>query len=161
MTSQINPEQEVTKFLRQKGRLSNWMGLLGGQILKRNADQQFRTLQAQQAWVRKQWGAKETPEGGDDVGHTYLGDVHQPPVIITGQPQQQSSSLGPLLAAGLGMLGPAGGVAGYFLNQMMQQPQAQQPAAIVAPAEQLTQPISTTIREDLGVRILSEDELLP
>ena len=96
------------------------------------------------------------------MGHTYLGDVtHQPPVIITGQPQQQSSSLGPLLAAGLGMLGPAGGVAGYFLNQMMQQPQAQQPAAIVAPAEQLTQPISTTIREDLGVRILSEDELLP
>lgn len=119
MTSPINPEQEVVAFLKQKGRLSNWMGLLGGQILQRNADQQSRTLAAQQAWVRKQLGVKDSSEEADAMGDTILGDVtHPTPVIIAGE--QRSSSLGPVLAAALGMLGPAGGVAGYFLNQAMQ-----------------------------------------
>ena len=149
-TRQIDPTQATLKHLQQKSRLSNWMGLLGGQFLKRTADEQHKTYQAQQRWVRSQWGNREPNQVADDMGNTYLGDVtHQ---YLPPQPQPQKSGIGPLLAAGLGMLGPAGAIGGYFLNQMLEQKPAPTPAPQV-------QQIQNT--ESLGMRLLRESDLQP
>ena len=103
---------------------------------------------------RQLWGEEERAEGEEMPGHTYLGDVNHPtPVIVTGA--QGGSSLAPLLAAALGMLGPAGAVGGYFLNQMMQQ----QPKV----ADQIVQPgANTTVinRENLQMQLLREEDLI-
>jgi hypothetical protein len=153
-TRQIDPTQATLKHLQQKSRLSNWMGLLGGQFLKRTADEQHRTYQAQQRWVRSQWGNQEPSQVSDDMNDTYLGDVtHQ---YLPPQPQPQKSGIGPLLAAALGMLGPAGAIGGYLLNQAL----SKQPAApiIQRPSTEIRQIENT---QQLGVRLLRESDLKP
>jgi hypothetical protein len=105
------------------------------------------------AVARKMLGEEIKPEG-DDVGTTILGDVTNPtPVVIAGQ---QSSGLGPLLAAALGMLGPAGAIGGYLLNQAL----SKQPAApiIQRPLTEIRQIENT---QQLGVRLLRESDLKP
>ena len=116
-------------------------------------EEQHKNLQAESAWVRKQWGANESSVGNDDMsGHTFLGDVHQtsPQPIIVSQPQQSNPLLTLLLTAGLGMLGPAGAVGGYFLKEFLQ---SEKPVAISP------QSVQNTIREEMKIRLLTEDEL--
>lgn len=122
-------------------------------MLKRTMEEQHKNLQAESAWVRRQWGATENSVESDDMaGHTFLGDVHQtaPQPIIVSQPQQSSSLLPTLIAAGLGMLGPAGAVGGYFLKEFLQ---SEKPVAI-SPST-----VQNTIREEMKIRLLTEDEL--
>lgn len=132
---------------------------VGVQGLHRAQEMNLRNQEAENRAVRqKLWGNDGRPECEEDMGHMYLGDVthtHQYP-----QPPQAKSSLGPLLAAALGFLGPAGGIAGYFLNQAMQAKAI--PDVLVGPEEpKPASPFSINTREELGVRILSEDELQP
>lgn len=102
--------------------------------------------------MRKQlWGAESEPETEDVKGNTYLGDVTTPAPIVVAS-GGNNSSLGPLLAAALGMLAPLGGVAGYFVNQMI----TQKPTAeILGPPTQQT----TVRQEDLTVRLLRAEDL--
>jgi hypothetical protein len=88
------------------------------------------------------------------MNDTYLGDVtHQ---YLPPQPQPQKSGIGPLLAAALGMLGPAGAIGGYLLNQAL----SKQPAApiIQRPSTEIRQIENT---QQLGVRLLRESDLKP
>lgn len=153
MTSQtFEPHLETMKFLRTKGRLSNWMGLVGGKMIQRLAEDQARNVEADSAHSRRLlYGeAADKAEGDQVAGHTYLGDVTTPaPIVVASGPQQ--SNLGPLLAAALGMLGPLGGVAGYFVNQAINKPQSQ----IINPPAQQT----TINQEDLTVRLLRLQDL--
>lgn len=153
MTSQtFDPHLETMKFLRQKGRLSNWMGLVGGRMIQRLSEDQVRNVEADSANSRRVlYGEnKANPEGDEVAGHTYLGDVTTPAPIVVAS-GGNGSSLGPLLAAALGMLGPLGGVAGFFINQAMSKPQPQ----IVNPPAQQT----TINQEDLTVRLLRPEDL--
>lgn len=94
---------------------------------------------------------------GEEMKITSAGDVHyyHPPQPVV-QPQQKSSLLPTLLAAALGMLGPAGAIGGYLLNQMM----TKQPAApiIQRPSTEIRQIENT---QQLGVRLLKESDLKP
>lgn len=101
---------------------------------------------------RQLWGEEDEAEGENMPGHTYLGDVTTPAPIVVAS-GGGGSSLGPLLAAALGMLGPLGGVVGYFVNQAMtQRPQS----AIIQPPTQQT---TTINQEDLTVRLLRPEDL--
>ena len=102
------------------------------------------------AYRRAGLGMQQASES-DEMKITSAGDVHyySPPQQIPQQPQK-SSGIGPLLAAGLGMLGPAGAIGGYFLNQMLEQKPAPTPAPQV-------QQIQNT--ENLGMRLLRESDL--
>lgn len=156
MTSQtLDPHLETMKFLRTKGRLSNWMGLVGGQMIQRLSADQVRNVEADSAHSRQVlYGESGGKSEGDGVaGHTYLGDVTTPAPIVVAS--GGGSSLGPLLAAALGMLGPLGGVAGYFINQAMSQ--KPQPTIVNPPAQQTT----TINQEDLTVRLLRPEDLRP
>jgi len=143
----IDPTQETYRHLRQKSRLSNWMGLIGGQMIRRQADEQMRNVEAEGRMARRQLYG-ETQAAGDDMGDTYLGDVqitHQQP-----QPQPQGSGiLVPILCAALGTLGPAGAVGGYLLSRWAAQVPAQQTAAPATP-ERITETIRETFTIDLG-----------
>lgn len=156
MTSQtLDPHLETMKFLRTKGRLSNWMGLVGGKMIQRLSEDQVRNVEADSVHSRRMLygdsGGK--PEDDGVAGHTYLGDVTTPaPIVVTSS--GSGNSLGPLLAAALGMLGPLGGVAGYFINQAMTQ--KPQPAFVNPPAQQ-----TTINQEDLTVRLLRPEDLRP
>ena len=103
---------------------------------------------------RQLWGEEKGAEGDEMPGHTYLGDVTTPAPIVVAS-GGSGNNLGPLLAAALGMLGPLGGVAGYFINQAMsQKPQA---TILNPPAQQTT----TINQEDLTVRLLRPEDLRP
>lgn len=154
MTSATSSDTQQTPL--QKAALGRWKletltGLLGIQSLQAHAQRQRRNLEAEDRAARKAlWGATESQEQGDDMPQqTILGDYHSPqPVVIA---SGSGSSLGPLLAAALGMLGPLGGVAGYFVNQAMSKSQTQ----IVNPPAQQT----TINQEDLTVRLLRPEDL--
>lgn len=162
--------QQLSESLRHRlGRaaLNRWKletasKAIGVQGLHRAQEMSLRNQEAENRAIRqKLWGNDGQPDCEEDIGHMYLGDVthtHQYP-----QPSQPKSSLGPLLAAGLGMLGPLGGVTGYFVNQAMQATPTRPAAVVAEPQPAFASPFSSTIntREELGVRILSEDELLP
>lgn len=160
MTSAASSETQQTPL--QKAALGRWKletltGLLGIQTLQAHAQRQKRNLEAEDRAARKAlWGAIENQEAeSDDMPQqTILGDYHSPqPVVISSG--GGGSSLGPLLAAALGMLGPLGGVAGYFINQAMsQKPQA---TIVNPPAQQTT----TINQEDLTVRLLRPEDLRP
>ena len=159
MTSAASSETRQTPL--QKAAMGRWKletltGLLGIQALQAHAQRQKRNLEAEDRAARKAlWGATENQEAeSDDMPQqTILGDYHSPqPVVISSG--VGGSSLGPLLAAALGMLGPLGGVAGYFINQAMQKPQ---PAILNPPAQQTT----TVNQEDLTVRLLRPEDLRP
>lgn len=143
----LDPTQETYRHLRQKGRLSNWMGLIGGQMIRRQADEQMRNVEAEGRMARRQLYG-ETQSAGDDMGDTYLGDVqitHQQP-----QPRPQGSGiLVPILCAALGALGPAGAAGGYLLSRWAAQVPAQQTAAPAAP-DTITETIRESISIDLG-----------
>lgn len=102
---------------------------------------------------RQLWGEEDGAEGENMPGHTYLGDVTTPAPIVVAS--GGGSNLGPLLAAALGMLGPLGGVVGYFANQALtQRPQS---TIVQPPAQQTT----TINQEDLTVRLLRPEDLRP
>ena len=147
---------KVRKAALNRWKLETWTKTLGIQGLAASQQTLQKNQEAMSRATRRQWwGDDEKVEGDEMPGHTYLGDVNHPtPVIVTGS--QGGGSLGPLLAAALGMLGPAGVAGGYFLNQMMQQ-QAKTPAPIVQPGN------NTTIvnREDVSMQLLKVDDLLP
>lgn len=159
MTSTASSETQQTPL--QKAALGRWKletltGLLGIQTLQAHAQRQKRNLEAEDRAARRAlWGATETQEAesNDMPQQTILGDYHSPqPVVISSG--GGGSSLGPLLAAALGMLGPLGGVAGYFINQAIsQKPQA----TILNPPAQQT----TINQEDLTVRLLRPEDLRP
>ena len=147
---------KVKKAALNRWKLETWTKTLGIQGLAASQQILQKNQEAMSRATRQQlWGEEERAEGEEMPGHTYLGDVNHPtPVIVTGS--QGSSSLAPLLAAALGMLGPAGAVGGYFLNQMMQQ----QPKV----ADQIVQPgANTTVinRENLQMQLLREEDLIP
>jgi hypothetical protein len=104
-------------------------------------------------------GGLDMPQAseGDEMKITSAGDVHyyHPPQPVV-QPQQKSSWLPALLAAALGMLGPAGAIGGYLLNQAL----SKQPAApiIQRPSTEIRQIENT---QQLGVRLLRESDLKP
>jgi hypothetical protein len=102
------------------------------------------------AYRRGGLGMPQASEG-EEMKITSAGDVHyyHPPQPVA-QPQQKSSLLPTLLALGLGMLGPAGAVGGYFLKEFLQseKPVANSPTTI-----------QNTIREEMKIRLLTEDEL--
>jgi hypothetical protein len=102
------------------------------------------------AYRRTGLGMQQASES-DEMKITSAGDVHyySPPQQVPQQPQK-SSGIGPLLAAGLGMLGPAGAIGGFFLNQMLEQKSAPTAAPQV-------QQIQNT--ENLGMRLLRESDL--
>lgn len=160
MTSAASSGTQQTPL--QKAALGRWKletltGLLGIQTLQAHAARQKRNLEAEDRAARRAlWGATENQEAeSDDMPQqTILGDYHSPhPVVISSG--GGGSSLGPLLAAALGMLGPLGGVAGYFINQAMnQKPQA---TIVNPPAQQTT----TINQEDLTVRLLRPEDLRP
>ena len=83
------------------------------------------------------------------MGHTILGDIHQPPVIVTGQqqPQQSSEFKSMLLGAGLTAIGgPIAGAAGVYLYNKLTQDT--KPAPIVEPVEPID--TDTTVQIRLG-----------
>jgi len=146
---------KVRKAALNRWKLESWTKTLGIQGLAASQQTLQKNQEAMSRATRRQlWGEEERAEGEEMPGHTYLGDVNHPtPVIVTGA--QGGSSLAPLLAAALGMLGPAGAVGGYFLNQMMQQ----QPKV----ADQIVQPgANTTVinRENLQMQLLREEDLI-
>lgn len=102
------------------------------------------------AYRRGGLGMPQASEG-EDMKITSAGDVHyyHPPQPAV-QPEQKSSLFPTLLAAGLGMLGPAGVVGGYFLKEFLQ---TENPVAISP------ETIQNTIREEMKIRLLTEDEL--
>lgn len=146
----------VRKAALNRWKLETWTKTLGIQGLAASQQTLQKNQEAMSRATRRQlWGEEENAEGEEMPGHTYLGDVNHPtPVIVTGS--QGGSSLGPLLAAALGMLGPAGAAGGYFLNQMMQH-QAKTPAPIVQPGNNTT----VVNREDVSMQLLKVDDLLP
>ena len=164
-TSQQSSENLLHKLGRAaltRWKLETATKAVGVQGLHRAQQMSLQNQEAENRAIRqKLWGNDGRPECEEDMGHMYLGDVthtHQYP-----QPPQAKSNLGPILAAALGMLGPLGGVAGYFLNQAMQAGQPSAAATVNESRGAPASPFSSTIntREELGVRILSEDELQP
>lgn len=139
-------------------KLETWTKMLGVRGLDRAQKMSERNQEAENRKVRQQlWGNDGGSDEGDDMGgNTYLGDVTTPaPVVIAGG---GGSALGPILAAALGALGPAGAVGGFFLNQMLQQ----QPAAQVAPEKPATVRRETVIKEpEIVFELLQESDLLP
>lgn len=145
----------VRKAALNRWKLETWTKTLGIQGLAASQQTLQKNQEAMSRATRRQlWGEEERAEGEEMPGNTYLGDVNHPtPVIVTGS--QGGSFLGPLLAAALGMLGPAG-AAGYFLNQMMQQ-QAKTPAPIVQPGNNTT----VVNRGDVSMQLLKVEDLIP
>lgn len=159
-TSSETFSDKAKRAALNRWKLETWTKMLGVRGLDRAQRESEKNQQAENRAVRRQlWGSEETGEGdGDDMGgHTYLGDVTTPaPIVVAGG--GGGNNLGPLLAAALGMLGPAGVVGGYVFNQVMQQKGSQPaPAPVVQPGE------NTTIieRENLDMRLLQVEDLLP
>ena len=154
MENQSGRSSETLREKLGRAALSRWkletatkaIGIMG---LRRQQQMAEQNQEAENRAIRqKMWGNDGKPECEEDMGHMYLGDVtHQ---YMPSQQQPQKSGIGPLLAAGLGMLGPAGAIGGYFLNQMLEQ----KPAP--APAPQVQQIQNT---ENLGMRLLRESDL--
>jgi hypothetical protein len=115
----------VVTYWQKMGRLKLWSGVLGMQALQQTQQETQRNREAESRWARqKLWN--ETPDqaaaSGEDMGHTFLGDVLMPQP----QPPQQSNLLAGVLL-GASLLGvPAAGVAGYLLNQQPANEAAQQ-----------------------------------
>lgn len=160
-TSSETFSERVGKAALNRWKLETWTKMLGVRSLDRAQKMSERNQEAENRKVRQQlWGNDGGSDEGDEMGgNTYLGDVTTPaPVIVAGG---GNNSLGPLLAAALGALGPAGAVGGFFLNQMLQQ----QPAAQVAPAateRPATVQKETVIKEpEMVFELLQESDLLP
>lgn len=153
--------ERVQRAALNRWKLETWTKMLGVRSLDRAQKMSERNQEAENRRIRQQlWGNDGGSDEGDEMGgNTYLGDVTTPaPVIVAGG---GNNSLGPLLAAALGALGPAGAVGGFFLNQMLQQ----QPAAQVAPAvneRPATVQKETVIKEpEMVFELLQESDLLP
>jgi len=135
-------------------KLETWTKMLGVRGLERAQKMSERNQEAENRKVRQQlWGNDGGSGEGDEMGgNTYLGDVTTPAPIVVAS-GSSGNNLGPLLAAALGMLGPLGGVVGYFANQALtQRPQS---AIVQPPAQQTT----TINQEDLTVRLLRPEDL--
>lgn len=69
-----NSTTETIDYLKKKGRLELWSGILGIRSLERAANEQALNREAESAHVRqKVWGMKTN--GADPMHDTYLGDV--------------------------------------------------------------------------------------
>lgn len=145
----------VRKAALNRWKLETWTKTLGIQGLAASQQTLQKNQEAMSRATRRQlWGEEEKAEGEEMPGHTYLGDVTTPAPIVVAS-GNSGNNLGPLLAAALGMLGPLGGVAGYFVNQALSQ--NPQPAILNPPAQQTT----TINQEDLTVRLLRPEDLRP
>jgi len=102
-------------------------GLLGMKSLQAHQAETQRNVAAENRHVRKSlWGETTEQCDGDDMAgsQTILGDnINPTPVVIAGAPQQQQSTLAPLLAgaaiaaSAIGI--PGAGIAGYLLNKAL------------------------------------------
>ena len=117
-----NAADRVVKYWEQRGKLTNWMGILVGESMERDLDRTNKSQEAEEAWVRKNlWGATDSETAvaeDDDMGQktTVLGDIlqPQPPAVINyPPPAKESNNLLPALVLGGAMLG-----GGYLLSQM-------------------------------------------
>lgn len=119
------------------------------QALQQTQQETQKNREAESRWARQQlWKSNECqPSQGEDMGHTFLGDVLMPQ-----QPQQpQGSGLGKVLAGaalGASLLGiPGAGIAGYVFSQMNQKPTV------------TTSPINENETVDLGLKKIEDLEL--
>ena len=67
------------KYLVNQGRLKQWAGMMAGENLQFQAEQQQKNQQAEDAYVRtKLWGSTEANgKAEDDMRQTILGDVSE------------------------------------------------------------------------------------
>lgn len=124
---QTDEQNQTVDYLKKRGRLELWTGLIGIRSLERADKEQMLNREAESAFVRRNvWG--ETPEKAKVMNDTYLGDV-------THHIQQAAPAAGNLIkgliGAGLMTTGiglPAGA---WMLADAIRQ----KPPAVVAPAD--------------------------
>jgi hypothetical protein len=118
----------VESYWQKMGRLKLWSGVLGMRALEQTQQETQKNREAESRWARRNLWQEGCQPGqasqgqGDEMGHTFLGDVLMPQQQ---PPQQQGSGIGKVLAGaalGASLLGvPGAGIAGYLLSQMNQQ----------------------------------------
>ena len=138
----------MRKIADKRAKLELLTAVTGHDAVKSHIAEHKRNRDAQGRAFRKSIGEGDVAEESD-VGHTILGDIHQPPVIVTGQqqPQQSSGFKSMLLGAGLTAIGgPIAGAAGVYLYNKLTQDT--KPAPIVEPVEPID--TDTTVQIRLG-----------
>lgn len=121
-------EERAKKTALSRWKLESLAGLLGLRSLTSHQKQSELNQAAENRHARKTiWGFDDPETEGDEMGHTILGDVTNPtPIVINSPPQQQSNGLGKVLAGaaiGAALIGvPGAGIAGFFLNQLLNKP---------------------------------------
>ncbi len=124
-------------------------GVLGYRMLDKHRQRLDKNIEAEDAAVRKKlWGSTESnPTAGDEMGdQIVLGNLTHPTPII--MPQQQSGSIGKVLAGAAiaaGLMGiPAAGVIGFGLSKILEQK-----PATASPSEDTSLDIGLGRFEDL------------
>lgn len=132
----MSQQDWTSKWLQKRSLLELWAGVIGTKAVEQQAEMSRRNQEAENRAVRRKLWRNDGGDEADDMGDTILGDVTiQQPVA------PQSRSLSPLLAAALGMAIPGVGAAGYFANEILNQPAEPTP---------ITESVDTTIEIGLG-----------
>lgn len=98
-TNSPQPNEKAVKFFDRKGKLNQLAGLFSVLNLKKESDNQLRTREAENEYVRTRvFGAKPSSESEDDMATT----------VVFGDMVQQSPQSPQLPPSGLGTFGKLG-----------------------------------------------------
>jgi hypothetical protein len=121
----MTPETNLVDHYTKMGKLTQMARLLGIKNLTMHHRNQKTNLETQsRVYRREMLGDENTESDDEDMGdHTVLGNVtHPTPIVVAGQQSSGNDFLKGLAIAALGAAIPGAGIAGYLVNQAINNP---------------------------------------